>query len=328
MAARTTKKYPLGSPQEHIVMCDTHDSPIDVICEDCDEFICGDCAKSNHRDHNWKTLTTAATKRRRELLTLLTKIRRENLPGIDGKIKNVSNQVTENREVCDSEIKKLQKHCDEIMARMIKIKKRHEKTLRDNLVTKNDQLNLVKSELEKKKRRIVDTVEFMEENNSTMSDYSLIDNHRELTKLLSELEIQTTNHEHSVRFTTEKVNKKGAKEQRFKIISTDLCVTDNSDVYFTDIKNKSISRLSPSGSVSTVISTDPLEAGGICQSAFGGLLVTLRGKELDSYKLESRSRRLVRHITMTGDVIHEYEYQEDGQTRLFMFPGRIIQNSK
>ena len=31
-------------------------------------------------------------------------------------------------------------------------------------------------------------------------------------------------------------------------------------------------------------------------------------------------------MTLTGDVIHEYEYQEDDQTRLFTLPYRVTQN--
>ncbi|XP_061194803.1 uncharacterized protein LOC133202968 [Saccostrea echinata] len=126
---------------------------------------------------------------------------------------------------------------------------------------------------------------------------------------------------------TEKVNKNGAKEHKFRIAPTDMCVIVNGHVYFADARNYSISCLSPSGSVSTVISTDPLGLGGICQSMDGGLLVTLMDKESNPYKLVSHSRRLVKHITLTDDVIHEYEYQEDGQTRLFTMPGHLTQNS-
>ncbi|XP_062615093.1 uncharacterized protein LOC134276817 [Saccostrea cucullata] len=188
-------------------------------------------------------------------------------------------------------------------------RKHHKQTLRNNLVKKNDQLNHVKSELEKKKKGIVDTVEFMEENNSTMSNYSLIDNHRELTKMLPELEVHMTcmtKCEHSERFIRHRV------------------YPSMRGVYYVvrGVK-KSISCLSPSGSVSTVISTDPLLPDGICQSVDGGLLVTLMGKESDRYKIVSHSRRLMRHITMTGDVIHEYEYQEDGELVILSPSGHI-----
>ncbi|XP_062602837.1 uncharacterized protein LOC134264560 [Saccostrea cucullata] len=190
-----------------------------------------------------------------------------------------------------------------MIARLTEIKTHHERTLRDNLVKKNDQLNNVKFELDKKKKGIIDTVEFMEENNKTISDYSLIDNYRELAKLLSKLEIQMTNCEYSVRFTrgkinddllesfvgktldfdnicvttqtsfkygndvifvletfsedqcyireheskyTEKVNKEGTKKEKFSITPFDMCVTNDANVYFTDVDNNTISCLSPS----------------------------------------------------------------------------------
>lgn len=44
------------------------------------------------------------------------------------------------------------------------------------------------------------------------------------------------------------------------------------------------------------------------------------------YQPNSQSRHLIRHVTVTGDVIHEYEYQEDGHTRLFTLPSRVRQN--
>ncbi|XP_062572810.1 uncharacterized protein LOC134234781 [Saccostrea cucullata] len=376
-------EYLLGSPLVHIETCQNHELPIDMICEDCDEFICVKCAKTDHKNHEWNTITTASTEKRRGLLKFLKKIKEEDLPVIDQKIEKIPQKITENKELCDSEIKKLQTHYDEILTRMKEISKCHEKTMKDNMVKKNDQLNHVKFKLEKTKKRIISTLEFMEENNSTMSDYSLIDNHRELTKMLSELEFHMTNCEYSVRFTRgeinddllnsvvgkawnvdnigmtiknsfqysdkaiyaleafsenqcylnkfkskdiENVNEQGVKGHKFSINPTDMCVTFTGDVYFTDSSNYFINCLSPSGSVSTVISTDPLVPWGICQSVDSGLLVTLRDKESDIYNLNTSSRRLVRHITMTGDVIHEYEYQENGQTRLFKLPDAVTQN--
>ncbi|XP_061179500.1 uncharacterized protein LOC133188133 [Saccostrea echinata] len=384
MAESNSIEYSLGSPLAPIKMCKSHGLPIDLLCEDCEKFICSDCAKTDHRDHDWKTISTAAIQRRKDLPHFFKRIKEEDLHQIDEKIEKMSKQITENKELCDSEIKDLQKHFDEIMARLAEIKKRQERELRNNLIKKNDQLNYVKSELEEKKREIIDTVDFMEKHYSIMSDPRLIDNHRELTKMLCELQVHMTNCEHSVRFIrgeikddlleflvgktldlndinvtqknlfhygdkaipmletysedrcyikvyeskyTEKVNQQGTKEHEFSIIPHDMCVTDNGDVYFTDVIEKSISCLSPTGSVSEVIGTVPLEPEGICKSVDGGLLVTLTDNVSDLYKLDSHSRRLVRHITVTGDVIHEYEYQEDGQTRLFTWPYRVTQNS-
>ncbi|XP_022336251.2 uncharacterized protein LOC111132719 [Crassostrea virginica] len=123
------------------------------------------------------------------------------------------------------------------------------------------------------------------------------------------------------------VSKFGKKKKRFSVDVGGVCVTDNNEVYISDFKNKSISRLSPSGSVSPIFSTDPLIPGRICQTKESGLLVTLIDTESDPYKPNSVSQCLVRHVTLTGDVIHEYEYQDDGQTRLFTLPRRVTQNS-
>ncbi|XP_062570729.1 uncharacterized protein LOC134232765 [Saccostrea cucullata] len=251
------------------------------------------------------------------------------------------------------------------------------------MIKKNKNLNEVKSELKKKEKEIEEIIKFIEDNNSTMSDYNLIDNHRELSKNLSGQDVEIKNCKHSVRyrkreisdevlenmigktqdldkisltetnsfkyegklimivraicedhcyigdiesFYIEHVNNRGEKKHKSNICPNDMCVTDTDDVYFTDFDNKTIRCLLSSGSVSTVISTDPLLPIGICQSVDGGLLVTLKDLESNDYKLERHNRRLVRHITVTGDVIHEYEYQEDGQTRLFTVPLRVIQN--
>lgn len=101
-------------------------------------------------------------------------------------------------------------------------------------------------------------------------------------------------------------------------------------MYIADPENKFIKfdTLSTSGSVSTsfTVSTDPLTPVGICKSKEGELLVTLSDIETETYQPDSHSRRLVRHLTLTGDVIREYEYQEDGQTRLFIQPYKVKQN--
>ncbi|XP_062616449.1 uncharacterized protein LOC134278149 [Saccostrea cucullata] len=387
--AENKPRYSLGSPLVHIKKCEIHDFSIDMICEDCDEFICANCAKTDHRDHDWKTLQTAATERRRCLVNFFRKIKEADLSGINEKMEKMSKQISENKELYDSEINKLQKHCDEIISRVLKAKQNIVQRLKDNLEEKNEKLKSNIFEMDKTckmKQEIADIATFMEENHSTMSDYSFIDNHRELRKMLSGLDVDMKDCKHSVRYIkgeisdfvlknmigntldlddisltetntfkygdnivflalcedlcyignikillpyTEQVSKEGEIEHTYNITANDVCVTDTSDVYFTNYSNNSISCLSSSGSVSTVISTDPLEPDGICQSVDGGLLITLRDSESDDFKLESHSRRLVRHITVTGDVFHEYEYlagQEDGHTRLFTLPTRVTQN--
>ncbi|XP_062604643.1 uncharacterized protein LOC134266413 [Saccostrea cucullata] len=343
--AASKLKHPLGSPQELIEMCKTHDLAIDMFCEDCDEFICGKCAKTDHRDHKWCTIPTAASERRRGLLNFLRKIKEEDLPKIDEKILKMSKQITQNEELCETEIKKLQRHCDEIITRVSEMKKRNEHRLSDNLKGKNEKLKSMKSELIKKKKSVTETVQFIKDNKCTMSDYGLLVNHRELTHLLSDLDVDINKFKHSVKYSHGEINEKVLEkvigktlnlddmnltetslfkyeDQRIFVLRTlceDLCYVRQHESPHTDQLSVTIRILS------TVISTDPLEPGGICQSVDGGLLFTLIDESGD-YELEAHSRRLVRHITVTGDVIHEYEYQEDGQTRLFTLPLRVIQN--
>uniref|UniRef100_K1R9X8 Uncharacterized protein n=1 Tax=Magallana gigas TaxID=29159 RepID=K1R9X8_MAGGI len=51
---------PPESAQEHIQMCEKHFLRKDITCDDCDEFICKQCAKTDHVDHDWTTISTDA----------------------------------------------------------------------------------------------------------------------------------------------------------------------------------------------------------------------------------------------------------------------------
>ena len=375
----------MGTPQEQALMCDKHDlMPIDMTCEDCKEFICSKCVKEDHKDHNWITISTAATLRTRGLLKAMTKIEEEDIQQIDKKIQKASQQMDRNKRRCESEVLKLQRHYNAMVKTLENVKNNHEKILRDKLESKNANMSEIKSSLEEKKKKVLQRVKSMKENSSTMTDIILIKTHRELTKLISTDEVEykqnsdfllrhvgdinetvlesmmgqtidveqitvsetdsfqwldypisvlgAINEERCFLRNTElpnviQVNKSGEKEIQFSVYVGDVCVTDNNDVFVTDYINKFISRLSYSGSVSPVFSTDPLQPAAVCQTKDGGLLVTLVDNMLDLYQPNSDSRRLVRHVTLTGDVIREYKYQEDGQTRLFTWPCSITQNS-
>lgn len=43
---------PPESAQEHIQMCEKHFLRKDITCDDCDEFICKQCAKTDHVYHD------------------------------------------------------------------------------------------------------------------------------------------------------------------------------------------------------------------------------------------------------------------------------------
>ena len=379
--AEKEEEYSLETPQEHALMCDKHDlMPIDMTCEDCEEFICSKCAKEDHKDHNWITIPTAATLRIRGLLKAMTKIEEEDIKHIDRKIQEASQQMDENKKRCETEIEKIQRHYDAILEKLEKMKQRHEKTLRDSLKSKNDNVSTVRSSLEERKKKVLQRVKSLKENSDEMTDIILLKTHRELMKLLLvdtssiEKSVFLLRHEseniseavlesmmgqtfdaeqiivtetYSFQSGEEKiivleamnedtclladnespyvvqVNKSGKKEKQFSIDVGGVCVTDKNKMFVTDWENKCISRLSLSGSVSPVISTHPLEPWGICQTKDGDLLITLRDTETDLYEPNADSQRLVRHVTLTGDVIREYGY---GQTRLFTWPRTIKQN--
>lgn len=129
----------------------------------------------------------------------------------------------------------------------------------------------------------------------------------------------------------EQVNKKNKKGKTFYTSGVqDVCITDNGDLYATDSVKDCIVRLSQLDTISTAFSTAPLRPLGICQSTEGGLLVVLMDVDNQSepFQPDLDSRRLIRHVTLIGDVIREYEYQKDGKHKLFIFPFRVRQSGK
>ncbi|XP_065926117.1 E3 ubiquitin-protein ligase TRIM38-like [Magallana gigas] len=183
--AAISPKHPLESAQEHIPMCEKHNVNIDITCEDCDEFICSQCAKTDHKDHDWKTIPTAGSLRRRELKKTLGKVKDIYVIEMNEMMQTAVEQMEKNQKRCEFEVSKLQKHFEAIVSKLDEIRKNYEKKLRGNLESKNSETNDGRLNLEKKKEQIMDVVDFIEEKHSTMSDYSLIDNLRDLTNLLS-----------------------------------------------------------------------------------------------------------------------------------------------
>lgn len=125
---------------------------------------------------------------------------------MDDKIKKSCKLMEDNRNFCDSEVFKLQKHYDEIVSKLDEIKKNIETKLRENLERKNAEVREKKLDLEKKTKQVIDLVNFLEENHSTMSDYSLIDNLRDLTNLNSNRDKGIENGGHSVRYRIGDIN--------------------------------------------------------------------------------------------------------------------------
>lgn len=98
--------YPLEllSAQKHIPICEKHYLIINMICDDCDEFICSRCAKTDHKEHDWKTISTTGSLKRRDLKKTLTKVKDEDVKEMDKKIKKACKQMKENQKgISDSE---------------------------------------------------------------------------------------------------------------------------------------------------------------------------------------------------------------------------------
>ncbi|XP_062597745.1 uncharacterized protein LOC134259160 [Saccostrea cucullata] len=73
------------------------------------------------------------------------------------------------------------------MNRLTEIKKSHENTLKNHLSKTNEQIKSLKSQMDKKKSQLVDTIEFIENNSRNMSDFHLIDNLKILKQLRSDI---------------------------------------------------------------------------------------------------------------------------------------------
>lgn len=76
MATRAHKCL-LGSPQVHIQMCEKHDLTIDMICEDCEEFICSQCAKTAQKDNDWKTINIAGRELKKKTLNKVKDVKKK-----------------------------------------------------------------------------------------------------------------------------------------------------------------------------------------------------------------------------------------------------------
>lgn len=94
------------------------------------------CQKS-HKKYNWRPISTASTLIKRGLKRSLENIEKTYIVQLDEEILKASQQIDENTKLCELEVSKLQYHYDAIVKKLEKIKKKHEKILKDSLVVKN-----------------------------------------------------------------------------------------------------------------------------------------------------------------------------------------------
>lgn len=228
---------PPESAQEHIQMCEKHYLRTDITCDDCDKFICKRCAKTDHMDHDWNTISTAASIRRRDLKMSLKKMRENELREIDKKIEMTAKQIEDNQKRCDIEISKLQKHYKGIISRLDEIKKNRESLLRDNLKRKNAEVREKTLDLENKKKQAIKLVKFVEEKHSTMSDYSLLDNLRDFPKLMpdEDSDIGRAKGDYSIRYGSGVISEELLESMMGQTFDLDdICYTETDSFQYGD----------------------------------------------------------------------------------------------
>ena len=118
----------------------------------------------------------------------------------------------------------------------------------------------------------------------------------------------------------------GKETKRFTLPPhNDFITLTNGDFIVTHYEDQVIRRVTSVGKVSDIVSTKPLYPTWISKTHTGGILVTLND-DGDPFKLKPSSRRLVQRMTLTGNVLHTYEFREDGITRLFTVANRTTEN--
>ncbi|KAK3102858.1 hypothetical protein FSP39_014482 [Pinctada imbricata] len=105
----------------------------------------------------------------------------------------------------------------------------------------------------------------------------------------------------------------------------DLLVSKDGEFVLINFKKPIISLLTKVEETISTIDTKPLLPTYISKTENDDILVTMRD-EGDLYNLTPTSRRVVQRMTLTGKVLHTYEFREDGKTRLFVLPVRAAEN--
>ncbi|KAK3095042.1 hypothetical protein FSP39_009563 [Pinctada imbricata] len=121
------------------------------------------------------------------------------------------------------------------------------------------------------------------------------------------------------------INRAGDVLKTMKTSCTDLIISNSGEFVLTKSAKCKISVLSEDGNTTGTFDTTPLKPSYVSRTGNDEILVTLRDTG-DDYNLVPTSRRIVQRMTLTGKVLHTYEFREDGITRLFTWPVRTTEN--
>ena len=116
-----------------------------------------------------------------------------------------------------------------------------------------------------------------------------------------------------------------SREQVSRGLAHTFIILSNGDFIVTGSRCQEIRRVTSAGKVSIIADTKPLHPRFISKTKTDDFLVSLED-DGDRFNLKPSRRRLVQRMTISGKVLHTYEFQGDGITRLFIFPGRATEN--
>ena len=121
------------------------------------------------------------------------------------------------------------------------------------------------------------------------------------------------------------LNRDGKLIKSVKNGASGLSFILNDDGFFVcNRRQKSILKVDMSGMSTVWMDTSPLGASYIGQALNGNILISLRDES--SGTRTEQSQRSVRMVTPSGDVLHSYEYGEDGITPVLTSPQWVTQN--
>ena len=107
-------------------------------------------------------------------------------------------------------------------------------------------------------------------------------------------------------------------------VSNDFVVVNDGVHIFTDFENDEVKMMDENGKISVLVSTKPLTPIGIAKSLEGDLFVALVDDY--SFRLNTKSKRLIKLMSTDGEEIKTIEFDKDGTTKLFTKPHRVFQN--
>ncbi|KAK3082546.1 hypothetical protein FSP39_021258 [Pinctada imbricata] len=120
------------------------------------------------------------------------------------------------------------------------------------------------------------------------------------------------------------LDRSGEELKVMKTHGRDLITSRSEDIVLSEGEKGIISILTQDEKTITTFDTKPLYPTFISKTENDDILVTL--VDGDHYNLVPTSRRIVQRMTLTGKVLHTYEFREDGKTRLFTCPIKTAEN--